>query len=144
MRWCTAFIWRHIRGLTQNKNITLISKSFLIQKPDWLHVSTSQGLCSLSSKTSYCLISLSIEAAILGVLTIVSLWNLRATAETLLSRCLLNFTAIWKVQIRISRLRDFTRSCGKTSNRFVNKDQEWLWCRSKLSNQKNAGVLTDK
>ena len=76
-----------------------------------------------ASKTSYRQISLSLKAVILGVITIVSLWNLTGTSGAILS----NIRAIWKVQIRISisRLRDFTRSCGKTSNRFVNKGQEW-------------------
>ena len=38
-----------------------------------------------------------------------------------LPRCLWNFKTIGKVQIRISRLRDFARSCGKTSVRLVNR-----------------------
>ena len=52
---------------------------------------------------------------------IVSLWNLTGTSAALLPRCLSNFRAIEKVQSRISRLRDFTRSCGKTSHRLVNR-----------------------
>ena len=79
------------------------------------------GLYSLSGKTSYRKISWCFEAARLGVIMIVSLWNLTGISTALLPRCLLNFRAIGKVQTRISRLRDFTRSCGKTSYRLVNR-----------------------
>ena len=82
------------------------------------------GLYSLSGKTSYRQISWSLEAAILGVIKIVSLWNLTGISAALLPRCLLNFRAIGKVQTRISWLRDFTRSCGKTSYRLVNRGPE--------------------
>ena len=52
----------------------------------------------------------------------VSLWHLTDMSPTLLPRrCLSNFRAIEKVYIRISRLRDFTRSSGKTSVRLVNR-----------------------
>ena len=81
----------------------------------------NQGLYSLNGKTSYRQISWSLEAARLGVIMIVSLWNLTGISAALLPRCLLNFRAIGKVQTRISRLRDFTRSCGKTSYRLVNR-----------------------
>ena len=80
-----------------------------------------QGLYSLSDKTSYRQISWSLEAARLGFIMIVSLWNLTGISAALLPRCLLNFRAILKVKTRISRLRDFTRSCGKTSYRLVNR-----------------------
>ena len=79
------------------------------------------GLYSLSGKTSYRQISWSLETARLGVIMIVSLWNLTGISAALLPRCLLNFRAIGKVKTRISRLRDFTRSCGKTSYRLVNR-----------------------
>ena len=52
---------------------------------------------------------------------IVLLWNLTGSSAALLPRCLLNFRAIGKVQTRISGLRDFTRSCGKTSYCLVNR-----------------------
>ena len=55
-----------------------------------------QGLYSLSGKTSYRQISWSLEAARLGVIMIVSLWNL-AGISAALPRCLSNFRAIWKV-----------------------------------------------
>ena len=52
---------------------------------------------------------------------IASLSILTGMSAALLLRCLSNFRAIGKVYGRISRLRDFTRSCGKTSYRLVNK-----------------------
>ena len=39
-------------------------------------------------------------------------------------RCLSHFRAFWKVYIRIPRLQDFARSCGKTSYRLVNRGPE--------------------
>ena len=52
---------------------------------------------------------------------VVSLWNLTGTSAAVLPRYLPNFRAIGKVWTRISRLRDFTRSCSKTSYRLVNR-----------------------
>ena len=52
---------------------------------------------------------------------VVSLWNLTGTSAAVLPRYLPNFRAIGKVETRISRLRDFTRSCCKTSYRLVNR-----------------------
>ena len=95
-----------------------------------MHINTAlplQGLYSLSGKTSYRKISWSLGAARLGVIMIVSLWNLTGISAALLPRCLSNFRAIGKVQTRISRLRDFTRPCGKTSYRLVNRGPEWQW-----------------
>ena len=80
-----------------------------------------QGLYSQSGKTSYPQISWSLEATRLNVIIAVSLWNLTGTSAAALPMCLLNFRAIGKVQTRISRLRDFTRSCSKTSYRLVNR-----------------------
>ena len=85
----------------------------------------NQGLYSLSGKTSYRQISWSLEAARLDVSIVVSLWNLTGTSAAVLPRYLPNFRAIGKIQTRISRLRDFTRSCGKTSYRFMNRGPEW-------------------
>ena len=82
------------------------------------------GLYSLNDQTSYRQISRSLEAPRLDVIMIVSLWNLTCTSAALLPMCLSNFRAIGKVQTQISWLRDFTRSCGKTSYRLVNKDIE--------------------
>ena len=79
------------------------------------------GLYSLSGKTSYRQISWSLEATRLNVIIVVSLWNLTGTSAAALPMCLLNFREIGKAQTRISRLRDFTRSCSKTSYRLVNR-----------------------
>ena len=48
-------------------------------------------------------------------------WNLTGSSTTVLSRCLLNFRAIWLLQYPISRLRDFMRFGTKTSYRLVNR-----------------------
>ena len=81
----------------------------------------TQGLYSLSGKTSYHQISRSLESAWFDVIIIVSLWNLTGISAALLPRCLSNRRAIGKILTRISWLRDFTRSCGKTSVRLVNR-----------------------
>ena len=60
----------------------------------------------------------------LGVIIIAPLWNLTGTSAALLPRDLSNFRAIENVKTRISRLRDFTRSCSKTSYRLVNRGPE--------------------
>ena len=78
-----------------------------------------QDFYSLSVKTFYRQISSSLEAARLDVMLIVLLWNLTGISTTLLPRRLPNFRAIGKVQNRISRLRDFARSCGKMPVRLV-------------------------
>ena len=83
------------------------------------------GLYSLNGKTSYRQISWSLKAMRLGDIIIISLWNLTDISAALLPRCLLNFRAIGKVRTRISRLRDFTRSCGKTSYCLVNRGPGW-------------------
>ena len=74
------------------------------------------GLYSLSGKTSYRQISWSLKAARLDVAMVVSLWNLTGTSAAVVPA---KFQNIWKSLI--SRLRDFTRSCGKTSYRLVNR-----------------------
>ena len=87
----------------------------------WL-LSRPLGLYSLSSKTSYRQISWSIEAARLGVKMIVWPRNFTGiSSAALLPMCRSNFRAIEKFQTRISRLRDFTGSFGKTSFRFWNR-----------------------
>ena len=97
---------------------TLISPCF-----PWL----PQGLYSLSGKTSYRQISWCLEASRLDVAMVVLLWNLTGTSAATLPRYLPNFRAIEKVLTRISRLRDFTRSCGRTSYRLVNRGPD-SWC----------------
>ena len=59
--------------------------------------SVIQGLYSLSGKTSYRQISWSLEVAKLGVIMIVSLWNLTGISAALLPRCLSNSKAIVNV-----------------------------------------------
>ena len=77
-----------------------------------LHCDTfnSQGLYSLSGRTSYRWISWSLEAARLDVVMIGSLWN----------RVPVKFQSDWKIKTLISWLRHFTRSYGKTSIRLMN------------------------
>ena len=87
----------------------------------WLIAVVTQGLYSLSGKTSYRKISWSLEAARFGFKLFQSLWNLAGTSAALLPRCLSNFRAIRPLQHPISRLRDFTRFGGKTSYRLVNR-----------------------
>ena len=99
-----------------------------------MNIELNQGLYSLSGKTSCRQISWSLEAARLGVIMIVSLWNLTGIPAALLPRCLLNFRAIGKFQTRISRLRDFTRSCGKTSYRLVHWGPGSIFCWCTFSN----------
>ena len=84
-------------------------------------VHLTQGLYSLSGKTSYRKISWSLEATRFGFKLFQSLWNLAGTSAALLPRCLSNFRAIRPLQHPISRLRDFTRFGGKTSYRLVNR-----------------------
>ena len=60
-------------------------------------VKWTQGLYSLSGKTSYRQISWSLEAARLDVTMVVSLWNLTGTSAAALPRYLSNFRAIGKV-----------------------------------------------
>ena len=70
---------------------------------------TTQGLYSLSGKTSYRKISWSLEAARFGFKRFQS------------PRCLSNFRTIRPLQHPISRLRDFTSFGGKTSYHLVNR-----------------------
>ena len=81
----------------------------------------TQGLYSLSGKTSHRKISWSLEAASFGFKLFQSPWNLAGTSAALLPRCLSNFRAIRPLQHPISRLRDFTRFGGRTSYRLVKR-----------------------
>ena len=107
-----------------------------------------QSLNSLSGKTCYHQISWSLEAARLDVAMVVSLWNLTGTSAAVLPRYLPNFRAIGKVQTRISRLRDFTTSCGKTSYRLVNRGPgpneliEHLWSHAMAINVRICDMKT--
>ena len=95
---------------TQNARIT--SKDTAL----WLRYNTAiqWALClySLSGKTSYRKMSWSLEAARLDVIMIAPLWNLTGSAA---AEGHLKLQSDWKVLPWISRLREFTRSCGKTS-----------------------------
>ena len=78
---------------------------------------TDQSIYSPNGKASYSEISWSLEASRLEVILNVSLWNLTNISAGLLSRCL----SIGQVLTRISRNRDFTGSCGTTSDRLMNR-----------------------
>ena len=70
------------------------------------------GLYSLSGKTSYRQISRSLEPARLGVIMIVSLWNLSGISAAVLPRCLSNFRAMGQVlnsNLAASRLHEILR-----------------------------------
>ena len=84
-------------------------------------LSLSKGLYSLSGKTFHRQILWSLEAVILDIVIIVSLWNLTGFSTAPLRRYLRHFRAIGKVEPRTSRLQVFMRSCGKTSYRLVNR-----------------------
>ena len=67
------------------------------------HISNFLNHCEVKSKTN-------------GLARNVLLTQVQGFYETLMYICFaLNSRAIGKVQTRISQLRDFTRSCGKTS-----------------------------
>ena len=59
-----------------------------------LVIQSSQGLYSLSRRTSYGKISWILEAAKLGVIMVASLWHLTGISAVLLPRSLSNFRAI--------------------------------------------------
>ena len=99
----------------------------------WLSFIFPQGRYSLSGKTSYRQISWNLEAVRLDVIMILSLWNLTGISAALLPGCLSNFRAIGKVYTRNPRLRDFTRSCGKTSVPIVNKGPDFTMSISIIS-----------
>ena len=85
----------------------------------------TQGLYSLSCRTSYRKISWSLEAARFGFKLFQLLWNLTGTSAAALPRCLSNFRVIRPLQRPIFSLWDFTRFGGKTSYRLVNRGPEY-------------------
>ena len=94
----------------------------------YLHKSSSMHPEPIfTNRTSYRKFSWRLEATRLDVLMIVSLRDLTGISAALLPRCLSNFRGIGKVEIWISRLRDFTRSCGKTSVCLVNRSHGLLY-----------------
>ena len=94
--------------------------TFSLASLQWHPQFDIEGLYSLTGWASYHNISWSLEAARLYAITMASLRYLTGIPAAALSRCLSNFRAIEKVSTRISWLRDFTRSYGKTSVRLVN------------------------
>ena len=83
----------------------------------------SQHLYSLSGWTSYSRIAWNHDAEKLGVTIIVSLRNWTGTSAEQLPSYLTNFIATYSdLNLRISRLPDFTRSSSKTPLCFVNRN----------------------
>ena len=83
--WEIHFEWMHIR------------QEYCSLKDKINHDAKHQDLYSLSCKTSYRQISWSLEAMRLGVIMIVSLWNLTGISAALLPRWLSKFRAIGEV-----------------------------------------------
>ena len=79
------------------------------------------GPVLISDKTSYCAVSQSVEVTIFVFKIVRSLWNLTGTSAALLQRCLSNFKAMRLFEPPIMRLRKFTRSQDKTSNRILKR-----------------------
>ena len=107
--------------MENEKQITATSVTLASWRLNSSAIRLTQGLYSLSGKTSYRKISWSLEAARFGFKLFQSLWNLAGTSAALLPRCLSNFRAIRPLQHPISWPRDFTRFGGKTSYRLVNR-----------------------
>ena len=105
---------------TTNANKSILIWLLLLSWFDLCWVAT-QGLYSLSGRTSYRKISWNLEAVRLGVIMIVLLCNLTGISAAKLPMCLSNFRAIEKVEARTSSLRDFARICSTTSARLVNR-----------------------
>ena len=94
----------------------------LFLRGSFVNLSVSEAtmcLYLLGGRTSYCQISWSFLW--LDDIMIVSLWNLTGISSALLPRCLSNVRVIIKVWTRISLLRGFTGSYGKTTFRLVNR-----------------------
>ena len=115
---CIIFIWLYKCKFCMVIGITSIRQKKPIRAP---------GLYSPNGKTSYRQISWSLEAVKLGVIMIVSHWNLAGTSATPLPKCLSNFTErLKKIKPGSRGLRDFARSCGKSSVRLVNRGNELI------------------
>ena len=79
-------------------NIVVILVIFLVPIITYFLVEYNyDGLYSLSGKTSYRQILWSLEAAVLDVIMIVSLWNMTGISTALLPRCVSNCKAAWRV-----------------------------------------------
>ena len=79
------------------------------------------GPVSISEKTSFRKISSSLEATRFVFRIVRSLWNLTGTSAAVLPMCLSSFKAIRQFKVRISWLRDFTRSYEKTYFRILRR-----------------------
>ena len=90
------------------------------------HLLSNHGLCSLTGETSYRQISWSIEAVRSDVIMIASLWDLTGISTEPLPSSLPTVRVFGDVKTRIWRLRIFTRSCGKTSYRLVNRGHGFI------------------
>ena len=84
----------------------------------------AQGPVSLSNKTSYSKISLSLEAARFVFRIVRSLWNLTGALAAVLLMCVSNFKVMQWFKLLISLLRTFTRSYNKTSHRILKRGSE--------------------
>ena len=106
-----------------------------------------RSLYSISGRMSHSKILWRIEAARLGAIIIISLWNLTGISAALLSRCFLNFRAIGKVQAQKSWLQDFTRSRVRCLSAFSSKSDLYspnltaalLWCMQYHVNSSHPG-----
>ena len=84
----------------------------------------NQGPVSITEKTSYRKISWSLEAARFVFRIGRSLLNMTGTSAALLPMCLSDFKAMRQFKVPMSWLRDFTRSCDKTSLRILRRGPE--------------------
>ena len=107
-------LWRHINVRKCQNVVRMLSCH---QRSLIMHC--HQGPVSISEKTSFRKISLSLEAARFVFRIVRSLWNLTGTSAAVLPMCLSNFKTIWQFKVPISWLRDFTRSYEKTSFRIL-------------------------
>ena len=88
--------------------------------------------------------SWNLEAANLDVLIIASLWNLTGISQAALPpSCFSNFRVIRKVWTRISRLQDFTRFCGMTSVRSMDRSLVCAMLQSRLGCSRYNGIQRD-
>ena len=87
-----------VSTLSQLVFVYPVNKCLMLTKQSFPWVCRSVlGLCPLRRKTSYRQIAKSLEAARLGVIMTVSLWNSTGISTALLPKCLSKFRAIIKV-----------------------------------------------
>ena len=119
---CTKYATLHNRHIQVNileKKLGIliqISVEYVFRCP--IYNRSILGLCSLSGRMSYRQLSRSLKAARLDAVTIVLLWNLTGISQ----RCCRGACQISKwMKKSKSESHDFTRFCGKTSYRLVNR-----------------------